>query len=196
MPFAVIGVRLDATEDGPGAVQCIRDAITSREEAHAFRKRHEQTEEARFQFDEVYVERHDGARWQPVGGRCFVQAARFFVVKYQQVLGLQGIERNPVLVHGSCDLVNPLGKAERSGHAWIEGEHAVIDCGSYILKPTLLPKDRFYRERNAKRGYAYTHEEAERRYRQSGLPYPWDPPLEELSHDRSVWEQMQREREP
>jgi hypothetical protein len=193
MPFAVIGVCLDATDDGPDAVHCIRHAIPSREEANAFREQYEKTEESRARYDEVYIERYDGERWRAAGGRCFIQAVRFFIAKYQQVLDLRHLGKTPMLVHGSCDLLNPQGGTERSGHAWIEGENAVLDCGSYILKPTLLPKDRFYQEKNARRLYAYTREEAERHYRDAGCPYPWDRPPEELPRDLAVWEAIQGE---
>jgi hypothetical protein len=100
---------------------------------------------------------------------------------------------SPVLVHGYCLRFKTVaGKPVPSGHAWIEGKDRVLDCGSYILKPTPYERNEYYREKEVVKAYRYTREKAELHFRTEEVPYPWDPPPEQFARERAIWDQLQR----
>jgi hypothetical protein len=192
MPFAVLGVRRGAQEDDSSAVHCLGDNFSSREEANSFAK--ESWPSAKGEFAEVYVEKHAGERWASGGGRCYVQAYRMLIEHFDELLAAGQLGEAPTLVHGYCRRFKTvLGMPVRSGHAWIEGNGRILDCGSYILKPSLHDKDEYRKEKEVVFAYSYSREDAERLYeRNERMAYPWEQPPEEFTRERAQWDALQQ----
>ena len=60
-------------------------------------------------------------------------------------LSLPELGDNPLLVHGF-----PVGRAgvvqgRKFGHAWLEGNGYVVDCGTHEKKLSLVSRERYYR---------------------------------------------------
>jgi len=169
----------------------LRDGFDSCEEAGA----HAQIiwNESQSKYSAVYCERYEGEGWIPRGGRCHLQALRALTEHYEELFASGDYGDSPVLVHGYCKCFKKVdGKPVPSVHAWIEGEGHVLDCGSYILKPTPHEKNRYYDEKEVVKVYRYTREEAEQHMQVDEIPYPWDPPPKEFVRERATWDQLQR----
>ena len=190
MPYAVLGVLRDAQDDTEAAIRCLRDGFASDPEASAYAQAN--SPDFLNKHSEVYVERHAADRWTPIGGRCHVQAYRTLTEAYDQVIRSGYYGDTPKLVHGYCLRFKTIGETPvPSGHAWIEGNGYVLDCGSYIPKLSHHPQEFYYRDKDVFVVHSYTREEAERRFEATRLPFPWDPPPEEFVRERAIWESLQ-----
>ena len=135
MPYAVIGVRSDAVEDGPGAVETVCEGFTDREAARDFRRAMLLDNQINERFSELYTEEYHGDLWKPSGGRCFVLAVRFLKENRADLLEAFPGEGEPVYVAGDRKLIGPDGTEAFGRHAWVEIGNRVFDRGSYITQP-------------------------------------------------------------
>jgi hypothetical protein len=90
----------------------------------------------------------------------------------------------PVLVHGF-----PVGKAgvvqgKKFGHAWLEGNGYVVDCGTHEKKHSLVSRERYYRLGciDPSECHRYTIEQAAQHVLDTGTDGLWsEPPSDALT---------------
>jgi hypothetical protein len=86
--------------------------------------------------------------------------------------------KSPVLVHGFV-VGNSGGLRDRKfGHAWLEGNGYVVDCGSAHKEHSLVPRDEYYQfwRVNPAECHYYTIQQATEHLLQTGSISGWHPP--------------------
>lgn len=147
--WAVLGVVATAVEDCRESVECIREGFPTKQDAIRFAQEYHAMPVKDRRHVDVYCESYHGDRWQHQGGRCFIFARWILKENYDDLLPLCTGQSEPVVVIGECDLKGFDDKMTRGRHAWIEAGRFVIECGSYLRKPTYHARSEFYVQRNA-----------------------------------------------
>ena len=97
---------------------------------------------------------------------------------FSPLADLPHLGQNPVLVHGF--IVGQAGelKDQKFGHAWLEGNGFVLDCGSEEKMYQVVLKKRYYEAWNIDPAECrqYTLEQARERMFVTGAVSGWHPP--------------------
>lgn len=99
-------------------------------------------------------------------------------------LSLPELGDSPVLVHGF-----PVGQAgvvqgKKFGHAWLEGNGYIVDCGTHQRQLSLVPRERYYRLGfiDPAECHRYTIEQAAQHILDTGTDGLWsEPPRDALT---------------
>ncbi len=98
--------------------------------------------------------------------------------QFSPLADLPHLGKKPVLVHGF--IVGQSGelKDKKFGHAWLEGNSFVLDCGSEELLHQVVLRQKYYQfwQINPAECRQYTLEEARRRMFETGAVSGWHPP--------------------
>jgi hypothetical protein len=100
----------------------------------------------------------------------------------------------PVLVHGYVRGSSGELKDIKFGHAWLEGNDFVLDCGSAELRHILVPVDHYYASWriNSEECHRYTIQQAIQHLVASGLINGWHPAPPDVAslHFNTSWDSV------
>jgi hypothetical protein len=189
MPFAILGqVKGFKGNDSRKAIRLVKEGFSDLDEAEKEMTAIFSSPEGRSQYDDMYTETYRGESWQQKGGRCYKLALEAMLEQSGFRLSAffpPGVE--PRLVHGYCIGKHTDGKPKKTGHAWIEDDDLVLDCGSYVWSPRPQRKELYYPDRKVQEAYRYNRHEVEAAMEKYHVYYPWNEPPEDCPDEHESW---------